>query len=78
MLNNLEIILDGVHFAEEFFAAKTGAEKKSAAVGFIRFQLNKVVALQATTLDDMAVDLAIEAAVRFMNKFKKEKQQCPG
>lgn len=68
------VIHDAVDYAEKNCKAKTGEEKKQAAIDFIKKEVNRIPALNATILDDMAVDAGIEAAVKFMNKFKKAKK----
>ena len=66
------IIHDAVDFAERTCKAKTGEEKKEAAKDFLKKEVNKVPGLSATFVDDVVVDSGIEAAVKFMNKFKKK------
>lgn len=69
--NLIELVLDAVHFVEEYLASNTGEEKKRAAIGFVKHALNKHPVLAATDVDDKLVDATIELAVGFMNKFVK-------
>lgn len=67
------ILLEGVHFAEHLTEAKTGKEKKQAAIDFVKAEINKVSVLAETQIDDVLIDEGLEHAVGFLNRFKKAK-----